>query len=1397
MEEGLPHSEEAARLAGELLAALAEATASDSTFGVGDVGCLLLALLASDQSALHAEDEEGSTEQAERLFRSARTALDACCAARAAREEGWPLPGFPQLTAWLEARAADSLKRPFDWIEAYVEQKTAAGVQTGQMADGPQPAGTQPASQQLDSSGSSGSSGSSACSGAGASGGSSGAEDAQPSDSDSIAAAVALGSQLACIGMQALEALAVATSRATDLRALAAGMEAVAWLLVLRPPGFWPPDVLRGTWELLVHACRALGPKGAATGGAASSSGSGSGSGVGGRQAAGKRRSQAARQGGTAATNQQTAEAHSKEVAQQRGDWAFHSVAASWTLLLTWRVDLRGQLFPPAVVVERAALMLRVEGHTMQRMRAAYLLAAARPWLSAAAANQQMLLSHAPRQLIASLSWALDLKRLRVLGLTGESERFLRTRLLCLSHDVLRDVAQTAGTASCAAELPRCLQMVASIVRDTAELLPPACETAEQLRERAVELAETCGPEGGRTTTPGTPQELLGRCCLYFAALTTVLPGQALADERMLRALTDVMWRCPAPDLLDAAGTACWGLFDQFGRDTPLTFPMEVLDRVGAVLIAVLDGFGVFMQRLPAQERPRMYGVCRSVLSTFHNIRFEAETGAKAVAVVCRTIRKLARLPGMQPPLQLWLLLCAAEEMTHTGHPAREALDAEDIGVETCMAMVASLRMVAEQPHNFSGGEHTWQAQLASDAAFHVYLNTWAWPGLLEQLHQKNAPAALLRALCQPGLPADLSCRAVMSCLAVLARMDDHPDVLVKVIRSGLVHKLLVPQLRLVVDGFARTQVADRDFHGVAAVRLACSVLNIAWQPHLRQELGIGYAGTNGKESSTNGTEGCGGRQGCGGKQGGTNGKQGGGSPGKEAVPGGCGVDTCTCSAEAGECPCGSACCCGHEPFTVPDTSKLGFCWTELYELILEAMLMLWGTAVHEECEWSGHWVREMASVSVDGLGLLSACEPRIWVPFLSKRMIHRLADIGRLAKCSLHEVNVFGRSHFAKHGSGCVSCIVSFARVAESVVSLVQQCEGRPTLTLCLARQGLPSELRATAGIIERHFQEDEKFQELRASCLSMADSLAACEAKHPPPNSQQLRQLRRRLLDTLCDPELAASILQGGEGEQHEEEAEGEQLDEAAAAEQAAAALLQEEEAAEQRQQQQVRKKAKAAAKQRQAAAVADARRRQQQEAQEARRRQAEEEKAQRERQRRAAAEQTRRQREEEEAAAAERLRAEARKGAAEEAARQAAAEQERRQRAEAAAALAAARQAALDEASCPEGYHTAIAAAAAAAAAQQQKMKAAHVLLLLLATMAAFAPGARAGLLSAFAGYGACQTACNVAWVSCYAGTGLIAGTVTAGLGAPEMALACNAAQGLCMTACAGGLLLSPTP
>ncbi|RIB08800.1 hypothetical protein C2G38_319280 [Gigaspora rosea] len=59
-----------------------------------------------------------------------------------------------------------------------------------------------------------------------------------------------------------------------------------------------------------------------------------------------------------------------------------------------------------------------------------------------------------------------------------------------------------------------------------------------------------------------------------------------------------------------------------------------------------------------------------------------------------------------------------------------------------------------------------------------------------------------------------------------------------------------------------------------------------------------------------------------------------------------------------------------------------------------------------------------------------------------------------------------------------------------------------------------------------------------------------------------------------------------------------------------------------------------------------------------------------------------------------------------------------------------------------------------------------------------------------------YIACQSSCNAGWVACYAAAGLIAGTVTGGLGAPATAILCNIAQGTCMAACAASLL-APTP
>ncbi len=59
-----------------------------------------------------------------------------------------------------------------------------------------------------------------------------------------------------------------------------------------------------------------------------------------------------------------------------------------------------------------------------------------------------------------------------------------------------------------------------------------------------------------------------------------------------------------------------------------------------------------------------------------------------------------------------------------------------------------------------------------------------------------------------------------------------------------------------------------------------------------------------------------------------------------------------------------------------------------------------------------------------------------------------------------------------------------------------------------------------------------------------------------------------------------------------------------------------------------------------------------------------------------------------------------------------------------------------------------------------------------------------------------YGFCQAGCCTAWVACYAAAGLVAGTVTAGLGAPAAALACNAQQGFCMAACAA-MAIAPIP
>jgi hypothetical protein len=50
-------------------------------------------------------------------------------------------------------------------------------------------------------------------------------------------------------------------------------------------------------------------------------------------------------------------------------------------------------------------------------------------------------------------------------------------------------------------------------------------------------------------------------------------------------------------------------------------------------------------------------------------------------------------------------------------------------------------------------------------------------------------------------------------------------------------------------------------------------------------------------------------------------------------------------------------------------------------------------------------------------------------------------------------------------------------------------------------------------------------------------------------------------------------------------------------------------------------------------------------------------------------------------------------------------------------------------------------------------------------------------------------ACYSRCGLAWAACYAAAGLVAGTVTGGIGAPAAVIACNAAEGTCMTAYVG--------
>ena len=57
--------------------------------------------------------------------------------------------------------------------------------------------------------------------------------------------------------------------------------------------------------------------------------------------------------------------------------------------------------------------------------------------------------------------------------------------------------------------------------------------------------------------------------------------------------------------------------------------------------------------------------------------------------------------------------------------------------------------------------------------------------------------------------------------------------------------------------------------------------------------------------------------------------------------------------------------------------------------------------------------------------------------------------------------------------------------------------------------------------------------------------------------------------------------------------------------------------------------------------------------------------------------------------------------------------------------------------------------------------------------------------------------CQVGCAAAVVACYSFAGFAFGTVTAGAGTPAAVLACNAAFGKCIAACAALDLVAPTP
>lgn len=85
-------------------------------------------------------------------------------------------------------------------------------------------------------------------------------------------------------------------------------------------------------------------------------------------------------------------------------------------------------------------------------------------------------------------------------------------------------------------------------------------------------------------------------------------------------------------------------------------------------------------------------------------------------------------------------------------------------------------------------------------------------------------------------------------------------------------------------------------------------------------------------------------------------------------------------------------------------------------------------------------------------------------------------------------------------------------------------------------------------------------------------------------------------------------------------------------------------------------------------------------------------------------------------------------------------------------------------------------------------------------ILLVIAFLLSASEAGPLAGIAAYGVCQTGCNTVAVACYAGAGLTFGVATAGAGVPAVAIACNSALGVCMSACwavTGAAVLTPAP